>query len=88
VFLLSLNRHDELYSVFQRIARVNRVPFEVDLLKNATTATTAADGLETPSTMWFLKQKSIATNLAIMALIWLASGFNYFLITFLVNTFS
>lgn len=37
--------------------------------------------------MWYLKQKSIALNLGIMALIWLTSGFNYFLIMFLVNTF-
>ena len=39
------------------------------------------------STIDFLKQRKVRLNMAIMALIWLATDFNYFLIKFMINTF-
>ena len=44
--------------------------------------------IETPPAMHFIRQRTIFLNMVIMALIWLTSGFDYFLIMFLVNTFS
>lgn len=37
--------------------------------------------------MYFLRQKKILTNVCIMAFLWMAGSFNYYLIQFLINTF-
>ena len=37
--------------------------------------------------MFFLKQKKILINVCLMAFLWVAGSFNYYLIQFLINTF-
>ena len=41
----------------------------------------------TPSTLYFLKQRTILVNLCIMIFIWITVVFNFYLIMFLVNSF-
>lgn len=36
----------------------------------------------------FFKDKRVVKNLFIMGLVWLATDFNYFLIKFMINTFT
>ena len=37
--------------------------------------------------MFYLRQKKILINLIVMSICWLVSSLNYYLLTFLVNTF-
>ena len=99
VYLLSRKKIPETLAVFTRMAKVNKredqlKEKEAELVAGLEAAcysigkdetTTAHD--ETPSTLWFLKQKNIALNLSIMVVVWLVSSFDYYLIMYLVNTF-
>lgn len=42
---------------------------------------------ETPPVMFYLRQKRLLTNMLIMMVVWLTSSLDYYMITFLVNTF-
>ena len=42
---------------------------------------------EAPPVMYYLKDRKIAINMAIMMIVWLTASLDFYLITYLVNTF-
>ena len=88
-FLLSMGRYQEVAKVFARIARFNKKEdfnlTEHDIRRRNETVFKVEAA---PSTLYFLKQRTILLNLIMMIVTWITVIFNYFLIMFLVNSFN
>ena len=96
-WLLAQGRFNELRDVMAKIAFVNghelnfaEFMTRLDVLDRAKKSAKSGSGAtdeQQNSLMYYLRQKRILQNLAIMAVVWLATSFNYYLIMYLVNTF-
>ena len=96
VWLLSLNRTEQAIQVMTQIAKVNKKEDQfrraadqarVDMIELQRNSANVEKVKETPKIMFYLRQPRIQLNLGIMMIVWLTSSLDFYLITFLVNTF-